>query len=520
MQNVLDKDSDMKRPYWHILLVEDDEDDYILTQAMLNKAMGEAFELHWASSLREALQIIREQELDVMLIDYDLGAHNGLEVIRSAASIGCRVPSILLTGRGSYDIDLEAMRAGAADYLAKSEVTPLLLERAIRYAAERQKAQEALMQANEQLAHSNDLLAQAKDELEQRVLERTRELQDRDARLQLFYTQLPAVVWSTNTALLMTYVQGKGLQAAKMQPAVYPGRPIEEFTGGGPEAELVVDAHRRALAGESVAYEVQLRERAFQCYVEPLYDEDGACIGTVGIGLDVTASRQMEAELAEVQRRLIDNTEAERLQLSQELHDGPMQDLYGLSFQMEMLRLLQEEERGKLLTALREKLLEVIQTLREISGELRPPTLAPFGLEKAIRSHAENFRQTQPDLAVHLDLEADGRRLPERMRLALYRIYQVSMTNIMRHAQASQVEIRFKLEEDRVRLEIQDNGQGFRTPSGWLELVRGGHFGLAGAAERADAVGGKLEVSSAPGAGTLIRVTAPYNNGGQSGALR
>jgi len=509
----MEKDTEIKRPYWRILLVEDDEDDYILTQAMLNKAMGESFELHWASSMRAALQLLQEQELDVMLIDYDLGAHNGLEVIRSAVALGCRVPSILLTGRGSYDIDLEAMRAGAADYIAKSEVTPLLLERAIRYAAERQRAQEALMQANEQLAHSNYLLAQAKEELEQRVLERTRELQDRDARLQLFYTQLPAVVWSTDTELLMTYMQGKGLQGAGMQPASFTGRTIQEFAGEGSESEKAVDAHRRALAGESVGYEVQFNGRSFQCYVEPLYGEDGACIGTVGIGLDVTSSRQMEAELAEVQRRLIDNTEAERLRLSQELHDGPMQDLYGLSFQMEMLRLLEEEERGKLLTALRGKLLEVIQTLREISGELRPPTLAPFGLEKAIRSHAENFRQTQPGLNIHLDLEPDGRRLPERMRLALYRIYQVSMTNVVRHAQATQVEVRFKLEPGRVRLEIQDNGRGFEAPSGWLELVRGGHFGLAGAAERADAVGGKLEVRSSPGAGTLIRVTAPFDGG-------
>jgi signal transduction histidine kinase len=493
------------------LLVEDDEDDYILTQAMLSRAVGESFQLHWAPSLGAALEILQREELDVLLVDYDLGAHNGLEVIRSASELGCRVPSILLTGRGSYDVDIEAMRAGAVDYIAKSEVTPLLLERAIRYAAERQKSEEALMQANEQLAHSNALLAQAKDELEARVQERTRELQERDARLQLFYTQLPAVVWSTNTNLLITYIQGKGLQGTHLQPDSFTGKPISEFAGEGPEPGSVVTAHRRALEGSSVSYEMFLRDRTYQCYVEPLYGADGARIGTVGIGLDVTAGRQMEAELAEVQRRLIDNTEAERLRLSQELHDGPMQDLYGLSFQLEMLRLLSLDEQGRLVPALREKLLAVIQTLRELSGELRPPTLTPFGLEKAIRSHAEGFRATQPDLEIHLELQADGRQLSERLRLALFRIYQMAIANVLRHAQADRVEVRFNLETDQVRLEIEDNGRGFQTPSRWVELVRGGHFGLAGAAERAEAVGGKLEVRSTPGSGTLIRVTAPRN---------
>lgn len=511
MHKSLEMEAGKDKPYWRILLVEDDEDDYILTEATLTRAMGDAFRLFWAPSLEPAMEIIREEELDVLLIDYDLGAYTGLEVIRAAAELGCRVPSILLTGRGSYDIDLEAMRAGAVDYIAKSEVTPPLLERAIRYAAERQKNQEALMQANEQLAHSNALLAQAKGELEQRVLERTRELQERDARLQLFYTQLPAVVWSTDDDLHIIYIQGRGMQGSPSLDEQYNGKPIQVFAGGEPEAETIVGAHRRALQGESVSYEVPINGLIYKCYVEPLYDESGAQIGTIGIGLDVTASRQMEAELAEVQRRLIDNTEAERLQLSQELHDGPMQDLYGLSFQLEMLRLLPAEEQGQLVSSLREKLLSVIQTLREISGELRPPTLAPFGLEKAIRSHAEGFRQGQPGLDIELDLEADGRQLPERMRLALFRIYQGAMTNVVRHAQADKVQIRFKLEPHQVRLEIQDNGRGFETPSRWVELVRGGHFGLAGAAERAEAVGGRLEVLSKPGDGTLIRVVAPRN---------
>ncbi len=220
------------------------------------------------------------------------------------------------------------------------------------------------------------------------------------------------------------------------------------------------------------------------------------------------AQKQMQAELAEVQHRLMESREAERLHLAQELHDGPIQDLYSVSYQLsELQESLPNEASLARLAAVQTMLQQVILTLRTTAGELRPPTLAMFGLEKAIRSHVEGFQEAHPELAIRLELMPDGQTLPERVRLALFRIYQEALNNIARHAGAQQVSIHLNLEAEQVVLEVQDDGCGFEVPGRWLHLARQGHLGLAGISERAEAIGGKLKVISTPGTGTTIRVT-------------
>ena len=144
-----------------------------------------------------------------------------------------------------------------------------------------------------------------------------------------------------------------------------------------------------------------------------------------------------------------------------------------------------------------------------MTRELRPSSLAPFGLEKAILEHAERFAQDHSELKVHLDLMPDGQTLPEWIRLALFRIYQVALTNAIRHSGASRVDIRFSFDDVQAVLAVEDNGRGFEVPERWITLARAGHLGLIGASERAEVVGGRLEVHSRPGEGTHLRVTVP-----------
>jgi PAS domain S-box-containing protein len=131
---------------WKILLIDDDEDEYLITRDLLNQAQGRKVRLDWASDQQEARARLRQQRYDAVLVDYDLGEVTGIEFIRAVCADDIQAPLILYTGRGSYAVDLEAMQAGAALYLTKSEVNPLLLERSIRYAIERKQNELALLE--------------------------------------------------------------------------------------------------------------------------------------------------------------------------------------------------------------------------------------------------------------------------------------------------------------------------------------------------------------------------------------
>ncbi len=127
-----------------VLLVDDDEDDYILTRDLLSESQGTRFDLEWVSTWDLALEVMGQNQHDVYLLDYRLGEHNGLDLLRQAIANGCRAPIILLTGQGDRDIDVEAMKAGAADYLDKTQIRAPWLERSIRYALERRRAEQKI----------------------------------------------------------------------------------------------------------------------------------------------------------------------------------------------------------------------------------------------------------------------------------------------------------------------------------------------------------------------------------------
>jgi diguanylate cyclase (GGDEF)-like protein/PAS domain S-box-containing protein len=137
-----------------LLLVEDDEDDFVLTRELLSDARRTTFQLDWIASFEEAVEALATSTHDVCLVDYRLGEHDGLELLRHARDLGVSAPLILLTGQGGGDIDLEAMRAGAADYLVKGQIDAPLLERSIRYALEQSRTLRALRESEERYALS------------------------------------------------------------------------------------------------------------------------------------------------------------------------------------------------------------------------------------------------------------------------------------------------------------------------------------------------------------------------------
>jgi len=148
-----------------VLLIDDDQDDYLLTRDMIADIPGNRFTLEWVSTYEAGLEAVCRGIHDVYLIDYRLGAKSGIDLLREAHARGCPGAVILLTGQGHSLTDLEALDAGADDYLEKAGLTPAALERAIRFAHAQRLAEVSLEQKvserTEELARVNEALRQA-----------------------------------------------------------------------------------------------------------------------------------------------------------------------------------------------------------------------------------------------------------------------------------------------------------------------------------------------------------------------
>jgi len=150
----------------NVLLVEDDDDDYALVQHLFRDIGNERYKLARIASYEEAISLDSPCDFDICLLDYRLGAHDGLELMQNLISRGFECPMILLTGQSDEELDRRAMKAGAADYLVKDQIYAQSLERAIRYSIQqKQLAEELVRNAREHAARQEAEAAnKAKDD--------------------------------------------------------------------------------------------------------------------------------------------------------------------------------------------------------------------------------------------------------------------------------------------------------------------------------------------------------------------
>jgi DNA-binding response OmpR family regulator len=126
-----------------VLLIDDDEDDYILTKEVFDR-LSDRYALSWVNSYDKGISAILKRQYDVYLVDYRLGKGTGIDLLKEAVNSGCVKPIIMLTGKGDRTIDEQAMNIGAADYLVKDEIEPVLIERSIRYSIKHAEGLRAL----------------------------------------------------------------------------------------------------------------------------------------------------------------------------------------------------------------------------------------------------------------------------------------------------------------------------------------------------------------------------------------
>jgi len=217
----------------------------------------------------------------------------------------------------------------------------------------------------------------------------------------------------------------------------------------------------------------------------------------------LTAEQRRREALVQSRRHLTEGREKERERLAQEIHDGPVQDLHGLHMR---LKGLSEAPDACQVQKMADELMRVTGELRALSADLHPPALRRFGLAAALRSHADRLRDRHEALRLDMDLADDCGPIPDEHALAFFRVAQEALNNAAQHGDASQVQVRLRCADDTVDLVVRDDGDGFVPPADWHDLAEQDHYGLLGMRERAEAVGADLDIDSAPGAGTQVRL--------------
>lgn len=153
----------------NLLLIEDDEDDSVLIQGLLSEVPSTPYEITWVSTYEDALKELTDGIYDVCLLDYRLGARNGLDVLSQVSESPDKPPIIILTGLSDYAVDMEMMRHGAADYLVKDQIDCHILERSIRYAIERKRSENVIRESEKQLQYLSDQLLMVQENERRKV---------------------------------------------------------------------------------------------------------------------------------------------------------------------------------------------------------------------------------------------------------------------------------------------------------------------------------------------------------------
>jgi len=214
--------------------------------------------------------------------------------------------------------------------------------------------------------------------------------------------------------------------------------------------------------------------------------------------------------LGQLSRRLLDAQETERRHIAGELHDEIGQALTVLKINLRTAQRFTDS--GELTLCLDGCVCAVVDLLEQVRGlslDLRPSLLDDLGLAPALRWYLE--RQAQKlGLVAHLACDLPEGRLPPEIEIGCFRIVQEALTNVMRHAKASQVHVDLRRDGDALYLTIHDDGKGFDVQAARIGLMRGESMGLLGMEERAHLLGGRIEIESEPGQGTEIQVCLPW----------
>lgn len=481
-----------------VLVVEDSEDDALLLLGEL-EAGGYEVTHSRVENDAEMRLALASSAWDIVISDYTMPRFSGLAALRVTQELRPDIPFIIISGNIGEDVAAEAVRAGANDYLLKGNLWRLhpAVERELRE-AEGRRARRSIEDA----------------------------LRDSELRFRTLVSNMPGVVFQMTLrrdgAFEFPYVSEGCFQLFGVRPQSLQDNPqlFLEFMVAEDRLAYSAALMNSAMQFTTLNWEGRIRathigEKWIGLRSSPRRGADGNTVWD-GLITNITQSKHAELEIRASREQIGALTshlqtikEEERAEIARNIHDDVGGTLVAIKIELTWLANRLPKTRRALINKAEsiEALVDrAIAETSRVGHNLRPGILLEFGLAAAVESHAEEFsgRMGIPCKVTLVDADFD---LPPDLALSIFRIFQETLTNISKHAHATRVGVMLGSVEGELRLEVSDDGRGIAPQ----DRLKPSSFGLQGIEERMRHFGGRVNIDSEPGSGTVVRVAVPLS---------
>jgi two-component system sensor histidine kinase UhpB len=480
-------------PRLRLLLLEDAPDDAELALQALAES-GIVCDAEYADSGSAFERAFQPGRFDVVIADYNLLGYTGLEALAYVRRADALLPFILVSGALGEELAVDALRAGATDFVFKDNL--------LRLPGVVTRALEEVRLRRQHLATQQAL------ELSER---RYRAIVEDQSEL-IIRMQPDSTVNFVNSA----YCRYFGFQPDQIR-----GRPVLESMSAESREALrrdlaAISPQAPAFEREALVRHASGARRWLHWSGRGVFDGRGVLAEVQAVGRDVTdlhlAMDELGAARERLQglsRRLLEVQESERKSLARELHDDIGQALTALKLNLEALQRGREADTpGARVQEALETTQHTLDRVRQLSLSLRPAQLDDLGLAAALRSHLDR-QAALGGFTPHAQIQECAARLPPEVETACFRVAQEAVNNIVRHARARNVWLRLAVDGDRLELGVRDDGAGFDVEAAQRRAALGASLGVVSMAERAALAGGALRIESSSGQGTAVLAAFP-----------
>lgn len=469
------------------ILIVDDEIETL--NPLCDLLSGWGYDVTGYTSGKKALEALNMQDFDILLTDLVMPEIGGIELIQSALQMRSLMICIIITGQGTIQTAVESMKTGAFDYILKP----------IEFKTLRQILSRAMEVRR---------LRDSEEKYRSIVEDQT----------ELICRFLPNGMLTFVNEVYCRYfsIKREDLIGQNFMNFVYEEDKkdvIKRITSPSYENQVLTHEYRVVIPKGTVRWQ--------QWTIRAICDKQNNIIEFQAVGHDISTRKQAEEELKNSREQLRNLSahlqsvrEKERMRIAREIHDELGQALTALKMELSWLNnkipkdQLSLHEKTKSMVELIDKTSETVQ---RISEELRPGLLDDLGLGAAIEWQAEKFHN-RTGIPCEVYLNPEEIIVNQDISTAIFRIFQETLTNIIRHAKASYVKVKLQEINDEIELEVSDNGKGITEE----QIYHPQSFGIIGIRERVYLLKGKVTIVGVPDKGTTLTVHIPYNKEGEA----